>query len=112
MMSEELTLASLIYFQRKCISCMYTYGMMVFEYGVVVRPVVRNDHAPPPSLASVLIRGVEKVAVKEDSVAGFELAIDAIELPLRPLHPLGIGSALRGVAFSNGGKSDFIVSKL
>ena len=110
MMSEELTLASLIYFQRKCISC--TYGMMVFEYGVVVRPVVRNDHAPPPSLASVLIRGVEKVAVKEDSVAGFELAIDAIELPLRPLHSLGIGSALRGVAFSNGGKSDFIVSKL
>ena len=50
--------------------------------------------------------------MKEDSVAGFELAIDAIELPLRPLHPLGIGSALRGVAFSNGGKSDFIVSKL
>ena len=77
---------------------------MVFEYGVVVRPIIRNDHAPPPSLASVLIRGVEKVAVEEDSIAGIELAIDAIELPLRPLHPLGIGTALRSVAFSNGGK--------
>ena len=84
----------------------------MFEYGVVVRPVVRNDHAPPPSLASVLVRGVEEVAVKEDGIAGLELTMDTLELPLRPLHPLGIGSALRGVAFSNGGKSDFIVSKL
>ena len=78
--------------------------MVVFDYGVVVRPVIRNDHAPPPSLASVLIRGVEKVAVEEDRIAGIELAIDAIELPLRPLHPLGVGSALGGVTFSNEGE--------
>ena len=74
----------------------------MLEYGVVVRPVIRYDHAPPPSLASVLIRGMEKITVKEDGIAGFELAIDAIEQPLRALHPLWIGSALRGVAFSSG----------
>ena len=71
----------------------------MLEDGVVVRPVVRNDHAPPSSLAAVLIRRVEEVAVKEDGIAGIELAKNAIEPPLRPIHPRRIGSALWSVAW-------------
>ena len=50
--------------------------------------------------------------MKEDGIAGLELAMDTLELPLRPLHPLGIGSALGGVALSGGQKRNSLVLKL
>ena len=81
-----------------CALLAHTHWMVMLEDGVVVRPVVRNDHAPPSSLAAVLIRRVEEVAVEEDGIAGIELAKNAIEPPLRPIHPRGIGSALWSVA--------------
>ena len=49
--------------------------------------------------------------MKEDGIAGLELAMDTLILPLRPLHPLGIGSALGSIALSGGQKRNSLVLK-
>lgn len=61
--------------------------MMVFDHGVVVSSVVRNEETPTSLIAMILARSVKQITMEEECVARIHLKLHSFEQLLCVCQP-------------------------